>query len=78
MLLLVMINIMATLKEIAEICGVSASTVSRAFDPSTPISDKTRNKIIKLAKEMNCSPNLFARGLKTDRTYTIGVHYTVD
>ena len=44
-------KIMATIKEIASIAGVSISTVSRVlnFDETLNVSDSTRQKILKIA-----------------------------
>ncbi|MDI9210197.1 LacI family DNA-binding transcriptional regulator [Clostridium butyricum] len=45
---------MATIKDIASIAGVSISTVSRVlnFDESLNVSDSTRQKILKIADEL--------------------------
>lgn len=60
-----------TLKDIADICGVSASTVSRAFDKSSRISDPVRKRILDCAAELGYTPNLIARGLKKSKTMTV-------
>lgn len=63
-----------TLEEIAEAANVSIATVSRVLTNSNhPVSDKTRQRIKKLAKEMGYKPNLAARSLRTDRTFTVGI-----
>lgn len=63
-----------TLREIAQAAGVSISTVSRVLNDSNPaVSDETGAKILSLAKELGYRPNLIARGLKTERTGTIGI-----
>lgn len=43
-----------TLKMIAEICGVSVGTVSKAFSGSLEISEDTRQKIFDVAKQNGC------------------------
>lgn len=43
-----------TLKNIAELAGVSVSTVSKAFSGSSEISEETKQRIFDLAKEHNC------------------------
>jgi len=62
---------MATLKDIAKRANVSTSTVSRALSDSSHIGQKTKSKIQKIAKEMNYSPNYFARSLKIKESKTI-------
>lgn len=63
-----------TLRELAQAAGVSASTVSRVInDSSHSVNDETRAKILSLAKELDYRPNLIARGLKIQRTRTIGI-----
>ena len=63
-----------TLEEIAQVADVSIATVSRVLTNSShPISAKTRRRIKKLAEEMGYKPNLAARSLRTDRTYTVGI-----
>lgn len=63
-----------TLAQIARAAGVSVATVSRALtDSNHPMSEETRQRIKKLAEEMGYMPNLVARSLRTDRTYTIGI-----
>jgi DNA-binding LacI/PurR family transcriptional regulator len=63
-----------TLHELARAAGVSVSTVSRALNSSAhPVNDETRKLILDLANQMDYRPNVAARGLKTDRTYTIGL-----
>ncbi len=61
-----------TIKDIARLSNVSATTVSLSFKPDSRISEKTRKKVLKVAKELNYYPNLAARDLKAGRTKTIG------
>lgn len=62
-----------TLKDIAKQCGVSVSTVSRAFDKSSRISLPVRQRILSCASEMGYAPNLIARSLKSSRTMTVAL-----
>jgi LacI family transcriptional regulator len=63
-----------TLHEIASAADVSIATVSRALTNSGhPVSSATKQRIIDIAKELGYRPNLVARSLKTDRTFTIGI-----
>jgi LacI family transcriptional regulator len=64
----------ATLTEIAKVAGVSVATVSRVLNNvDHPINEKTRQRILKLAKELNYQPNLVARSLRIDSTNTVGI-----
>ena len=63
-----------TLTELAHKAGVSIDTVSRALNHSEhPMNEATRERILALANELGYRPNMVARSLKTDRTYTIGL-----
>ena len=68
-----MCSIIVTLKDVARDCGVSVSTVSRAFDKSSRIRQPVRQKILSRATEMGYTPNLIARSLKSNRTNTIAL-----
>lgn len=63
-----------TLREIAKAAGCSISTVSRAFAGSEhPVNAVTKERILAIANRLGYRPNVAARGLKTDRTFTIGL-----
>jgi LacI family transcriptional regulator len=62
-----------TIKDIAENFGVSISTVSKALNDSHEISEGTKEKINKYAKEHNYKPNFNAINLKNRSTKTIGI-----
>lgn len=62
-----------TIKDIAEKCSVSISTVSRAINNQSDISEKTREKILNTIKELNYIPNVNARKLKIKNSNAIGV-----
>ena len=64
---------MATLKQIAERCGVSLSTVSKALNGAEDVSRDTMLRIREVAKEMGYMPNAAARALKTSRSYCFGL-----
>ncbi len=64
---------MMTLKKLAELSNFSISTVSKALADNPEISNKTKNKIKKLAKLYNYRPNIIAKNLKSRTTRTIGV-----
>jgi len=62
-----------TLKELSKELSLSISTVSRALNDHPDISKITKEKVIKLAKQMNYVPNLFARGFRSRETHILGV-----
>jgi LacI family transcriptional regulator len=62
-----------TLQHIAEIAGVSISTVSRAIRGDTTTSDTTAKRILEIAKQVGYYPNLLAKGLRQNRTHTVGI-----
>ncbi len=63
----------ATLKVIAEQLKISITTVSKALKGYTDVSDKTRNSVLELAKELNYTPNSFAVNLRTQESKIIGL-----
>jgi LacI family transcriptional regulator len=65
----------ATLRDVARIAGVHPGTVSRALNPATEalVRDETVKRVRQVAEELGYRPNALARGLKTNRSYTIGV-----
>lgn len=64
---------MATIKDVAKKAGVSIGVVSRAFNNYPDISEKTRQKIFEVAKELNYTPNIVAKNLSSKRQLTIGL-----
>lgn len=63
---------MVTINDIAELAGVAKSTVSRYLN-NGQVSETTRIKIEKVIRETGYKPNPFARSLKAQHTYMIGV-----
>jgi LacI family transcriptional regulator len=63
----------ASIKDIAAKCGLSVSTVSKALNSYSDVSDATRQRVLKAAEEFGYFPNSLARALKTNRTYNLGV-----
>ncbi|MCK4983307.1 MAG: LacI family DNA-binding transcriptional regulator, partial [Victivallaceae bacterium] len=64
-----------TIKDFAEILGVSTATVSRAFSSKGRISDKTRKRITDKAKELGYRANIHARNLGGLNSSTIAMYY---
>jgi LacI family transcriptional regulator len=67
---------MIKLLDIAGKAGVSTSTVSRVLNDQTEkyrISNKTKNLVLRTAKDLNYRPNELARGLRLNRSHTIGL-----
>ena len=62
-----------TIRDVAELAGVHPSTVSRVINSDSRISEKTKNKVLLIIKKLEYTPNAIARGLKTKRTYTLGM-----
>ena len=53
--------------------SVSVSTISRALSGHPSISDATKKRVTKLAKELNYHPNHLAAGLRKGRSNMLGV-----
>ena len=62
-----------TMRQVAELAGVSAMTVSKALSGKPGISEKTRKRILKITQNLDYTPNLLATSFRNDRTNTIGV-----
>jgi LacI family transcriptional regulator len=64
---------MTTIKDISKVAGVSVTTVSRALNGYSDVSESTRQKVMRIAKELNYVPNTLARSLVMNRSRTIGL-----
>ena len=62
-----------TIYDLARKLNISIATVSRALKDDPVVSKKTKKKIFELAEEMGYRYNHFARNLREQRTYTVGV-----
>lgn len=64
-----------TMKNIAEYAGVSVATVSYVLNNNEKekINAETKEKILKIAKELNYVPNLNARSLVSKKSRLIGI-----
>ena len=59
--------------EVGNLAGVSQSTVSRSFSPESPVTKKTREKVIRIAKRIGYQPNAMARSLITRKSNMVGI-----
>ena len=59
--------------DIAQRCGVSVATVSKALNGLPDIGEETRQRVCAVAAEMGYMANSAARALKTKRTYNLGL-----
>lgn len=62
-----------TIRDVAKRAGVAPSTVSRVIADNPSISDKTKNKVRAVMKEMNYFPNIYAQGLASAHSKTFGL-----
>lgn len=65
----------ANIKDVASRAGVHPSTVSRVLNPATRsmVSDHLAHKIMRVAEELGYRRNPLAAGLRTQRTYSVGI-----
>jgi DNA-binding LacI/PurR family transcriptional regulator len=59
--------------DVAIRAGVSQSAVSRTFSNGAPVSEETRRKVMRAARELSYRPNAIARSLSTRQSNIIGV-----
>ena len=62
-----------TIRQLARLSGVSVGTVSRALNGYADVNPDTRERIERLARELDYTPAAAARSLKTQRSHVIGV-----
>ena len=62
-----------TLRDIADIMGMTPATISKALRDGNDISAATRDKVKKVAEELGYRPNILARSLVQRRSYMLGV-----
>lgn len=61
------------LVDIAERLNITKVSVSKALRNHPDISKETREEVLRVARELGYTPNLVARSLSSQRSYTIGV-----
>lgn len=62
-----------TIKDVANLSGVSKSTVSRVINNRKYVSKKNRERVSNIINETGYIPNNIARSLVTNKTYAIGL-----
>ena len=65
-----------TIRDLAEYCQLSISSVSKALNDYADVSAETRDRVRAAAKALGYHPSAIARGLKTGRSYNLGVLYS--
>ena len=58
--------------DVSKHAGVSIATVSRVLNGNPNVSERTREKVLRVMDELGYTPNVFARGLGLDTMQTIG------
>ncbi len=64
---------MASIKDIAKLCGVSVATVSKALNDKDDIGEETKKHIKEVAKQMGYFPQYYARAIRMNKSFNIGV-----
>jgi DNA-binding LacI/PurR family transcriptional regulator len=62
-----------TIKEIAEKCGLSVTSVSFAFNDPGCLPEATVQRILEVAEELGNIPDPIARSMSTGRTGALGI-----
>lgn len=61
------------IKDIANLAGVSKTTVSRVLSKSPYVKESTRGKVLKIIKDHGYEPSHLARNLSRKKTFSVGV-----
>ena len=64
---------MATMKDVAELAGVSITTVSHVINETRFVSDELRARVLEAMEQLHYRPNILARSLRLGETRTIGL-----
>ena len=62
-----------TIYDVAGAAKVSLATVSRVMNNPEKVNPETREKVLRVIKELGYRPNAIARGLASRKTTTIGI-----
>lgn len=63
----------ATIRDVARVCGLHVSTVSRTFSAPSQVNPATRERVLAVAEQLGYRPNKAARALITGRTTNLGL-----
>ncbi len=66
-----------TIKDVAKECGVSSATVSYVLNGKRVLLPETREKVMRVMREMNYHPSAVAQGLSRKRMNTLGILFGV-
>lgn len=66
------------LKTLSERLDLSQTTVSRALNGYPEVGKKTRERVLRMAAELNYKPNRFAKSLATGKSGHIGIIYPIE
>lgn len=66
-----------TIRDVAQVCGVSQATVSYVINGKRVLKADTRERVFKAMREMNYHPSAVARGLSGKQVHTLGVLFPV-
>ena len=68
---------LATMADVARVAGVSRSTVSYVLSGTRPISEETRQQVLRAMKDLDYTPNALAQGLAGKRTGIIALIFPI-
>lgn len=71
-----MANKRVTIKDIARLTKVSSATVSLVINNKPGVGQETRERVLRVAKALNFTPNIVARSLVTQRSNSIAMLIT--
>jgi LacI family transcriptional regulator len=69
------VRAVVTIRDVARVAEVHPGTVSRALNEQTRalVNPETAERVLRAAEQLGYLPNPIARGLKTNRSFTVGV-----
>ncbi|KRN99031.1 LacI family DNA-binding transcriptional regulator [Companilactobacillus kimchiensis] len=62
-----------SIKDIAQLSGVSVATVSRVINDNGRFSEETRKKVLKVIKETGYQTNFSAKNLRMNKSFSVGI-----
>lgn len=64
---------MATIRDVAQLAGVSTATVSHVLNSTRAVSDLSKERVLAAMEQLHYRPNAVARSLRMSETLTIGL-----